>query len=150
MKKSKSAIPICRSDFLQDVTIALGRRSLKSLRMSNPTLVFTVSEDEVNGLSVERLDIEARTTLGRLTKMTLWEDGRSWVWSRDRAKKTKKQPTPTLDVYATLVGLQPDDIAELLRATLTDPQSAVEKLLRLNRITGGRQCLKKINFQIHE
>jgi hypothetical protein len=119
----RNAIPLCRSDFLQDVTIALGRRSLKSLRMSNPTLVFTVSEDDVNGLAVERFDIEARAQLGRLTKMTLWEDGTCWVYSRERGKKNQKQPAPTLDLRATLSGMEADEIAKLLRLTLTDPQS---------------------------
>jgi hypothetical protein len=92
--------------------------------MSNPTLVFTVGEDDVNGLPVERLDIEARAQLGRLIKMTLWEDGTSWVYSRERGKKKQKQPAPTLDLRATLTGMQADDIAKLLRITLDDPQLA--------------------------
>ena len=122
MVKSKAAIPLCRSRFLQDVTIALGRRSLKSLRKSNPSLVFDVAEDEVHGSAVERLDIEARTVLGRLTKITLWEDGTSWVFCRERA--TKASIHPILDFHARLTDMGADEVAELLRITLADPPSA--------------------------
>lgn len=125
MTKNRSPIPLCRSAFLQDVTIAVGRRSLKSLRQSNPKLTFDVAEDDVDGVAVERLDIEARTVSGRLTKITLWENGNAWVYARERAMKTPSQPI--MKLHANLAEMAPEQIAELLRATLADPQSAEQK-----------------------
>lgn len=122
MPKNNSAIPLCHSKFLQDVTIALGRRSLKSLRHSNPKLQLGVSKEEVEGSAVERLDIEARNLAGRLVKIVLWEDGISWVYSRERTTKASSQPS--LDVHANLQNMTAEDIALLVRTTLTDPQSA--------------------------
>jgi hypothetical protein len=122
MTKNKSVIPLCRSQFLQDVTIAFGRRSLKSLRKSNPTLVFEVSEDETNGTAMERLDIEARTMLGRITKITLWEDGLSWVYCQDRGLTSSKRPT--LDFHARLTTMDVEEVAKLLRNTLIDAPAA--------------------------
>lgn len=52
----ESRIPLCRSDFLQDVTIALGRRSLKWIRKSNRPLIFEVSEETIDDTLLERLD----------------------------------------------------------------------------------------------
>jgi hypothetical protein len=122
MAKNRSSIPLCQSGFLQDVTIALGRRSLKSLRKLNSTLIFNVSQDAVNGVAIERLDIEARTLLGRMTKITLWEDGAAWVYCRERVMKASNHPR--LDVHACLKGTDAVDIAQLLRITLADAPSA--------------------------
>jgi len=69
--KKRPIIPLCRSPFLQDVTIALGRRSLKGVRYRNETLSFEATEDDVDGDVVERLNIEARTSFGDLTKIAL-------------------------------------------------------------------------------
>jgi hypothetical protein len=102
--------------------IAFGSRSLKSLRKSNSTLVFKVTEEETDGTAVERLDIEARTILGRITKITLWEDGLSWVYCRDRFPKSSKRLT--LHFHARLTAIGVDEVAELLRKTLTDALSA--------------------------
>jgi hypothetical protein len=125
MAKNRSQIPLCRSKFLQDVTIALGRRSLKSLRQAHPTLTFVVAFDEVEGSKVERLDVEARTLSGRLTKVTLWEDGVSWVYSRERA--TKAPSHPLLEIHADFAGMDAEEVAELLRTTLSDLPSAEKK-----------------------
>jgi hypothetical protein len=122
MAKNKSMIPLCRSRFLEDVTIAFGRRSLKSLRKSNPTLVFEVTEDGADGTAMERLDIEARTILGRITKITLWEDGLSWVYCQDRCSTSSKRQT--LDFHARLDAMNIDEIVELLRKTLVDAPAA--------------------------
>jgi hypothetical protein len=95
---------------------------MKSLRKSNPTLTFNVSEDDVDGSSIERLDIEARTATGRLTKVTLWQDGMAWLYSRARAKNAPSKPT--LEIHANLAGIEAEGIAEILRTTLDDPLAA--------------------------
>src|SRR6267378_3076171 len=92
MAKARNLIPLCRSRFLQDVTIALGRRSLKSLRYGTRTLRFDVSEENVNGVMTERLDSEARTRAGKMTKVVLWEDGLSWVHSGEKRVNVSIRP----------------------------------------------------------
>ena len=113
-------IPVCRSEFLQDVTIALGRRSLKSLRHRNAALHFAVSEEEVNGEPHERLDIEVRTRSGASTNITIWQDGVTWVHSRLR----EGLPTRTaFETHANLAGMDYAEVASLIRATLCDLES---------------------------
>ncbi len=117
----KTPIPLCRSRFLQDLTIALGRRSLKSLRQSHTTLTFEVKEEVVEGFDYERLDIEANNRLNRLTRITAWEDAEFWVYSRTRVGKRFQPPT---EIRANLIGTNSEYIAELIRATLRDFDSA--------------------------
>jgi len=61
MSTNRTAIPLCHSSILQDVTIAFGCRSLKGLRQAHPTLTFDVKNDEVKGITCERFDVEVRT-----------------------------------------------------------------------------------------
>jgi hypothetical protein len=118
---NRREIPVCRSEFLQDLTIALGRRSLKSLRHKNSTLDFDATEEEIDGVSSERLDIAARTRSGSLTKITIWEDGISWVYFRQ--SHSKSSPSQTFEMHANLTGMGIEDMANLVRATLSDFES---------------------------
>jgi len=54
--RTHKPIPLCKSDFLQDVTIALGRRSLKSIRQQYARLDFEVSFDKDKSERFERLE----------------------------------------------------------------------------------------------
>jgi len=116
--KRRGIIPLCKSSFLQDVTIAFGRRSLKSLRYSTSDLRFDVQTDEVGGSELERLDAEARTYTGRMTKVSIWENGESWVYSRER--EMRAADPAILNAYGDLRGMDADEVAELLLATLRD------------------------------
>ena len=118
MSANRRIIPLCRSLFLQEVTIAFGRHSLKGLRYINPTLNFDVTEEEVDGVISERLDIEARTASGNMTKVTLWADGVSWIYFLERRNKTSH--TPAFEAHANLGGMNAEAVAELVRATLLD------------------------------
>jgi hypothetical protein len=121
MPTKRTAIPLCRSPFLQDITIALGRRSLKSLRQVHSILIFTVSKDEVDGIICERFDIEACNYLGNMTKITIWEDAASWVHfvkCRDKASRSG-----AFEKHANLAGMNVENVAELIRGTLHDFES---------------------------
>lgn len=118
-EKDKSRIPLCRSRLLQDVTIALGRRSLKSLRQSHRSLTFEVGKDCVEGASVERLDFEARTWGGRLTRVVLWEDALSWMYCREET--TNVPGKSAVEIQADLATMSAQGIADLIRKTLVDP-----------------------------
>lgn len=118
---NKTPIPLCRSVFLQDITIALGRRSLKSLRQRHTILRFEVSQEEVQGIVRERLDIEAMSVLDKMTKITAWEDGAFWVYSRIR--KGEPLRTPVFEIHANLVKMSSEEIASLIRVTLSDLES---------------------------
>ena len=115
-------IPVCRSPFLQDVTIALGRRSLKSLRQAHSMLEFEARKEEVDGVFCERLDVEARTVLRRMTKIAIWENATSWVYCRERITNASR-PRVLFETHASLAGMDAEDVAELLRATLRDLES---------------------------
>jgi hypothetical protein len=118
---NKTPIPLCRSVFLQDITIALGRRSLKSLRQWHTILRFEVSREEIQGIVRERLDIEAMSVLDKMTKITAWEDGAFWVYSRIR--RGKPLLTPVFEIHANLAKMSSNEIASLIRVTLLDLES---------------------------
>lgn len=119
MKPSRSAIPLCRSEFLQDVTIALGRRSLKSLRYNNRSLQFAVSHQDSNGEVFERLEIEVHRSSRGMTAMILWENGTALVYFRV-PQPNKSLPTRKFELHANLSGMDAEDVAGLIRATLAD------------------------------
>jgi len=72
-----SHIPFCRADFLQDVSIELGRRFARV----NPFRSFDVNVDicEHEGETVERLSCWASTHNGTWANLTVWENGMVWV-----------------------------------------------------------------------
>jgi hypothetical protein len=116
--RGHSPLPLCRSEFLQNVVIELGRRSLKSLRYSNPTLTFEVEDEAFEGTTMERLNIEARATLGSLTKIAIWEDGHSSLYFREFLHESR--PAKGVELHANLAAMKVDLVAELIRATLSD------------------------------
>ena len=120
MPGTHEPIPLCNSEFLQDFTLALGRRSLKSIRQQYSHLGFEVSFE--NGISerYERLDIEARGRGRSLIKITLWEDGAAWLYYRDDSGKQKAEQ------YANLKALDSEKIADLVRLTLREFSKAEE------------------------
>jgi len=108
--------------FLQDLTIAFGRRSLKGLRYKYPTLEFNVAEEEVNGAVCERLNIEARTETGGMMKVSIWEDAIAWVYYAERGGKASRPRA--FELYASLAEMDVEEVARLLRTTLVDWESA--------------------------
>jgi hypothetical protein len=123
MRPAKALIPLCRSPFLQDLSIALGRRYLKSLRYYHSVLSFAVAVEEREGLYQERFDIEARDRLSSMTKITIWENGNAWVYRR--LGYGKNLYAPAFEAHANLAGMDVEEVAELLRATLRDFDSTL-------------------------
>jgi hypothetical protein len=121
---------------LQDVTIELGRVSLKSVRRAARSLKFTVAEDEAGEDAIERLDIEVRTFSGKLTKISLWQDGTSWVYSGLCKRNSPRKIA--VELYANLALLSAVKIAQLLRSTLADLASvyAEWEALSVRKVSG--------------
>src|SRR3954470_17508070 len=84
-----SKIPLCRSEILQDLSIALGRRFAKR----NPFRSFTVEADfcDHEGDSLERLAAWASTHYGTRVALNLWENGRVWVGVRLEAAENNQE-----------------------------------------------------------
>jgi hypothetical protein len=125
---------------MQDVVIALGRRSMKSLRYSNPVLNFEVQNEKAEFGAMERLNIEARSWSGRLVKLVIWADGVAWVFSRPGAEDVSI--AQNLDRHANLAGLSAEDIADVVRCTLKDPWST-EEFWRARAIGGPADKTKQ-------
>lgn len=70
-------IPLCRSEWLQDATIELGRR----FSPRHPFRSFQVEVDicEHDGEPLERLTVWASTWYGTLVNLTLWDDRTLWI-----------------------------------------------------------------------
>jgi hypothetical protein len=117
---NRKLLPFCRSPFLQDVTIALGLGSLKSLRKRR--LLFDVSSKEYDGKVHEALEMEAQSIIGNMVHITLWEDGIAWLHSAHRP--ANRPPQNVLETHSDFSEYLPEAIAAVLRATLTDPNSA--------------------------
>ena len=84
-------------------------------------LKFTVTDEQPDGESCERLEIEAERLTGALTKIVIWEDARAWIYFRHRCPN-RTQPR-VFEMHADLDGLNAEEVAELIRATLRDVES---------------------------
>ncbi|HEX7860121.1 MAG TPA: hypothetical protein VF773_07350 [Verrucomicrobiae bacterium] len=109
-----SQIPLCRSEWLQDVTIELGRR----FAVRHPFRTFTVQVDtcDQDGEQLERLTVWASTMCGTLVNLTLWEDRTIWVAVILRA--AENNPEYELGFYPPSDGLTSDRLAEAFRDTV--------------------------------
>ena len=70
-------VPLCRSEFLQDFSIELGRR----FAVNQPPWSFEVRTDtcEREGRRLEGLTLLAWTPYETGARLIVWEDGRVWV-----------------------------------------------------------------------
>jgi hypothetical protein len=109
-----SKIPLCRAEFLQDVSIELGRR-FASL---NPFRSFTVEVDtcEHEGEQFERLTVWATTHYDTGVNLTLWDDGTLWVSVILRA--AENNPEYRVGFYPKCSGFGSERIAEAFRDTV--------------------------------
>lgn len=110
-KKDLSVVP--DSDFLQDVSIFLGKR-LKSVRRNTKNISFECSknnEDDLEKFSIEAL-LSYRNTM---VKIVLWEDAKSWTFRRDSSNSD-------LETYSDVSDLTPYGVADLIRMTLLQPE----------------------------
>jgi hypothetical protein len=109
-----SQIPLCRSDWLQDVSIELGRR----FAARHPFRSFTAQVDtcEHEGADFERLAVWASTWYGTLVNLTLWEDRTVWVGVMLRA--AENNPEYKVGFYPQCNGFASERVAEAFRDTV--------------------------------
>jgi hypothetical protein len=113
---SNEHIPLCRTEFLQDMTIELGRRFTP---LRNPWRYFRVGVDSCDheGRSLERLTVRAITCHGTGVNLTLWEDGTVWVivivWAADNSVEYR------VGFYPRCEGFTPASVAEAFRDTVS-------------------------------
>lgn len=126
MKKETGKLPLCKSDYLQDLTIALGRLSLKSVRQSYKALEFSATFEEVGDATIERLNIDGQNLHNGYTKIVVWENATAWACHLERRKSAlerRNSPTMAQELLATFSDMEIEDVAELIRATLKDFES---------------------------
>ncbi len=107
-------IPLCRSEWLQDASIELGRR----FAARHPFRSFTVEVDTCDheGEHLERLTVWASTWYGTLINLTLWDDHTLWIGIRLRAAENNSEYE--VGFYPQCGGLSSERIAEAFRDTV--------------------------------
>jgi hypothetical protein len=119
VKTLKSPIPLCRSQLLQDVSIALGRR-LKALRHRTWELDFEVAKDKET--AEERFSVIERRGREYL-RVVIWEDKLAlYLHGPPREKHQRARYTR---YYANLKDYDPTEIAVLIRDTLYRDEEAL-------------------------
>jgi len=108
-------IPLCRAEFLQDISIELGRR----FAAYHPFRSFTAEVDtcEHDGQTLERLTVWASTYYGTGVNLTLWEDGTTWVSVTLRPAENNGEYT--VGLYPQCGGFAPESVAEAFRDTVS-------------------------------
>jgi hypothetical protein len=108
-------IPFCRAEFLQDVSIELGRR----FAAGHPFRSFSaeVSTCEHQDHVLERLSVWASTHYGTTASLALWDDGTVWVCIRLCAAENNGEYS--LGFYPQCQGFTPEQIAEAFRDTVS-------------------------------
>jgi hypothetical protein len=107
-------IPLCRSEWLQDVSIELGRR----FASRHPFAFFAVEADtgEHEGEQLERLTVWAGTWYGTRVNLTLWDDHSLWIGVRLIAAENNL--AFEVGFYPPTDGLSSDRIVEAFRDTV--------------------------------
>ena len=122
-------IPFCRSTFLQDVTIAIGRRRK---RFSYSRCTFDVENTETDEGSLECLLMTAGHTYVRI-----WEDGRASVVFHVVPGKHEKAICWWF--YPDISNFTPEGIAQAMRDTVAVPDSK-EALCEIWEHEGEVEC----------
>jgi hypothetical protein len=110
-----SHIPFCRAEFLQDVSIELGRRFARV----HPFRSFDVNVDicEHEGERLERLSCWASTHNGTWANLTVWQNGVVWVCIGLSAAGNSAEYS--LGFYPECQGFTSERFAEAFRDTVS-------------------------------
>jgi hypothetical protein len=125
-----SRIPICTSDFLQDVTIELGKR-LKTVRHRGGRLEFRTKISEHAGEELEYFD--ATLWLGRdsYIQVVVLENGEAnYMYCVPRERKQGR--ARYIGFVVKLTGWEPSQVANLIRDSLVDEIGIREVWQKLN------------------
>jgi hypothetical protein len=107
-------IPLCKSEWLQDASIELGRR----FATRHPFGSFSAEVDtcEHEGEELERLTFWASTYYGTLVNLTLWDDHTLWIGVKLHAAENNSEYE--VGFYPQCDGLNSERIAEAFRDTV--------------------------------
>ncbi len=113
-----SRIPICTSDFLQDVSIELGRR-MKSVRTQRrgDRIEFRVTRVEFKGKDVESLDVTCWLEKGSYIQVVVLENGVANYMFREPFQD-KHDTARYTGFIVSLKGWEACDVAYLIRDSL--------------------------------
>jgi hypothetical protein len=107
-------IPLCRAEFLQDISIELGRQFAAA---PFRRMCFDHDTCEYKGETLERLTFCADTHYGTGASLTLWDNGMVWVsvilWP------AKNNGEYSVGFYPKCEGFESKRIAELFRDTVS-------------------------------
>lgn len=109
----KQIIPFCRSEFLQNVSIELGRR----LKHISGSLAVEVDICEHEGDNFERLSIWIFTSTCTRISLTLWDDGTVLIGVALLPSQNNKEYE--IEFYPLCKGFSPEKIVEALRDTIS-------------------------------
>jgi hypothetical protein len=148
MSEENKSIPFCRTEFLQDFSIALGR-CLKPIRHASKSILAEVDTCEHQGQSLERLAVWIVTWHCTRASLTLWED--HTVWVSVALLPTKNNKKYQLSFYPKCDGFTPEAFVEALRDTvsvstrLCSSESPLPTLRRIWRHRGKVETTGRLN-----
>jgi len=148
MNEREQIIPFCRTEFLQDFSIALGGR-LKPIRHASKSVLAEVSTCEHEGQSLERLTVWIETWNYTRATLALWED--RTVWLSVALLPTKNNKKYEISFYPRCDGFTAEGFAEALRDTvsvstrLCYSESPLPTLRRIWRHRGDAEIKGRLN-----
>ncbi len=152
MSTRKQIIPFCRTEFLQDFSIALGT-CLKPIRHASKSILAQVDTCEHEGQSLERLAVWIETWNYTRASLTLWEDRTAWV--SIALLPTKNNKKYEISFYPHCDGFTPEGFVEALRNTvsvstrLCYSESPLPTLRRIWRHRGAVETTGRLNARLH-
>jgi hypothetical protein len=116
MSTREQIIPLCRTEFLQDFSIALGRR-LKPIQHASKSIVVEADTCEHEGQSLERLAVWIDTWNYTRVCLTVWEDGTVWICVA--LLPTRNNKKYQISFYPQCNSLTHEGVVEALRDTVS-------------------------------
>lgn len=148
MSTRDQIIPLCRTEFLQDFSIALGR-CLKPIRHASKSIIAEVDTCEHKGEEIERFVVWIETYNYTRASLTLWEDRTLWV--SVTLLPTKNNKKYQVSFYPSCNDFTPEGLVEALRDTvavstrLCYSESPLPTLRRIWRHRGTVETMGKLN-----
>jgi predicted metalloprotease with PDZ domain len=137
MTENHSRIPVCESDFLQDVSIELGKR-LKSVRYQTKTggLEFNTSTTEIDDREWECFDAIRRLSGHEYVHVVVCENGDANFLRREPF--AHKHDTARYQAYViTVAGWTSYEVANLIRGSLLKEDDVLDVWRRLDQRKRG-------------
>jgi hypothetical protein len=139
MRRAKPTIPFCRSEFLQDFSIELGRQ-LKPIRHECSSIDCSVETCDDEGQVSEKITVWLKSACNTRTTISLWDNRH--VWINLSLLTPKSRANYHIAFYPDCSNLTPFGIVEALRETATasicmaDGESPLPVLKKIWRYDG--------------